>query len=240
MGVPTSRDGLVGYDAALTRLRSWVRFPVFVYFVSPDPHGSIRWFLGCYSDNLPTVFIPWQPLLLQHWRLSPVLVSNLTTSQRQDCDNFLQSWYSAKTHYLLLLLCSLKITDSCSNHRWKFLKSTAYTTWVLFYRKITHFHHCFPLNRSYHVVYFLSMKGHPPTLTWTAAQEYCTTLCFSTSSSAHHPAPNVMTGETLYITPIEHVHLKLSQILDNLTMLLNKNVTKACIFTPRCYTHCLG
>ena len=26
-----SRDGLVGYDAALTRLRSRVQFPVFVY-----------------------------------------------------------------------------------------------------------------------------------------------------------------------------------------------------------------
>jgi hypothetical protein len=26
------RDGLVGYDAALTQLRSWVQFPVFVLF----------------------------------------------------------------------------------------------------------------------------------------------------------------------------------------------------------------
>lgn len=144
--------------------------------------------MGYYSDNLPTPFIPRQPLLLQHWPLGHVLVSNLTKSQRQDCDNFPQSWYSTKTHYLLLLLHSLKRTDSCRGHRWKFLKLAAYTTWVLLYRKITHFHHCFPLNRSYHVVYFLSMKGYPPTLTWTTAQEYCTTLCFSTSSSAHHPA----------------------------------------------------
>ena len=30
--VGTSRDGLVGYDAALTQLRSRVRFPVFVFF----------------------------------------------------------------------------------------------------------------------------------------------------------------------------------------------------------------
>jgi hypothetical protein len=26
------RDGLVGYDAALTRLRSWAQFPVLVFF----------------------------------------------------------------------------------------------------------------------------------------------------------------------------------------------------------------
>ena len=30
------KDGLVGYDAAFTRLRSRVRFPVFVLFVASD------------------------------------------------------------------------------------------------------------------------------------------------------------------------------------------------------------
>eukprot|EP00985_Skeletonema_marinoi_P002899 scaffold1185_cov108-Skeletonema_marinoi.AAC.1 len=38
-----SRDGLVGYDAALTRLRSRVRFPVFVlnfYPFYPQSTGS--------------------------------------------------------------------------------------------------------------------------------------------------------------------------------------------------------
>ena len=28
------RDGLVGYDAAFTQLRSWVQFPLFVFFLS--------------------------------------------------------------------------------------------------------------------------------------------------------------------------------------------------------------
>ena len=33
--VEASRDGLVGYDAALTQLRSGVRFPLFVFLFGP-------------------------------------------------------------------------------------------------------------------------------------------------------------------------------------------------------------
>eukprot|EP00957_Ditylum_brightwellii_P210257 15364747-Ditylum_brightwellii.AAC.1 len=56
-----SRDGLVGYDAALTQLRSRVQFPVFVYWYSPHIHilrtHSCKTFSRIWDQSKITVYV---------------------------------------------------------------------------------------------------------------------------------------------------------------------------------------